>query len=104
LKEHSRPLSFYRQLRSCPCLPVPGLPEARGWYVKDCEGFLSETGAKVLKDMGGGVVALERFSTERNRYEVSLRSDGSVDCSVLAGRFGGGGHVRAAGYVLPTSA
>ena len=83
---------------------VPGLPEARGWYVKDCEGFLSETGAKVLKDMGGGVVALERFSTERNRYEVSLRSDGSVDCSVLAGRFGGGGHVRAAGYVLPTSA
>jgi phosphoesterase RecJ-like protein len=32
---------------------------------------------------------------------VSFRSRSSVDCSALAGRFGGGGHKAAAGAILP---
>jgi phosphoesterase RecJ-like protein len=34
------------------------------------------------------------------RVKVSFRSRGPVDCSVLAGRFGGGGHRAAAGAIL----
>ncbi|HVZ11023.1 MAG TPA: phosphohydrolase [Candidatus Paceibacterota bacterium] len=35
---------------------------------------------------------------------VSLRSDGSVDCGALAAKYGGGGHVGAAGFELAFSA
>ena len=80
---------------------VPGLPEARGWRVDDCDQHVSETGEAVLKAKGGGVVALVRYNPKRKRTEYSLRSDGSVDCSLLAGRFGGGGHAKAAGFSLP---
>ena len=34
------------------------------------------------------------------RIKVSFRSRGPVDCSTLAGRFGGGGHKAAAGAIL----
>jgi phosphoesterase RecJ-like protein len=34
------------------------------------------------------------------RIKVSFRSRGSIDCSRLAGRFGGGGHKAAAGAIL----
>ncbi|MFM8378058.1 MAG: DHH family phosphoesterase, partial [Planctomycetia bacterium] len=34
------------------------------------------------------------------RIKVSFRSRGPVDCSALAGRFGGGGHKAAAGAIL----
>lgn len=40
---------------------------------------------------------------ERNRYAVSLRSRGDFDCSVVAKRFGGGGHKQACGFDIPTS-
>ena len=36
-------------------------------------------------------------------YKVSLRSKREVDVSVIAGYFGGGGHVRAAGCTMPGS-
>jgi phosphoesterase RecJ-like protein len=35
-----------------------------------------------------------------SRVKVSFRSRGPVDCSALAGRFGGGGHRAAAGAIL----
>lgn len=35
------------------------------------------------------------------RVKVSFRSRGRVDCSALAGAFGGGGHKAAAGSILP---
>lgn len=35
---------------------------------------------------------------------VSLRSNGSVDCGALAAKYGGGGHVGAAGFELPIGA
>ena len=36
----------------------------------------------------------------RKQFHVSLRSDGSVDVSTIATRFGGGGHASAAGFSL----
>ncbi|UCE54495.1 MAG: bifunctional oligoribonuclease/PAP phosphatase NrnA [Desulfobacterales bacterium] len=38
-----------------------------------------------------------------NRYHVSLRSDGTVDVATIAGSFGGGGHVSAAGFQIESS-
>ena len=38
-----------------------------------------------------------------NRYHVSLRSDGSVDVAVIAGKFGGGGHSSAAGFQIEST-
>ena len=39
---------------------------------------------------------------EKDRIHVSLRSDGSIDVSKIALKFGGGGHKGAAGFSLPT--
>lgn len=39
----------------------------------------------------------------RKRFHVSLRSDGSVDVARIASRFGGGGHVAAAGFSAASS-
>jgi bifunctional oligoribonuclease and PAP phosphatase NrnA len=39
----------------------------------------------------------------QGRVKVSLRSVGSVDVAAFARRFGGGGHTKAAGLVLPGS-
>jgi nanoRNase/pAp phosphatase (c-di-AMP/oligoRNAs hydrolase) len=36
-------------------------------------------------------------------YNVSLRSNGTVDVSKLAKKFGGGGHSAAAGFTIPIS-
>jgi phosphoesterase RecJ-like protein len=33
--------------------------------------------------------------------KISFRSNGRVDVNVLARRFGGGGHVKAAGAIVP---
>lgn len=43
---------------------------------------------------------LEKDGTpeNRHRYHVSLRSDGDVDVSGIAARYGGGGHPNAAGF------
>ena len=42
-------------------------------------------------------------TTDRDRYHVSLRSDGSVDVATIAGSFGGGGHVSAAGFQIDST-
>jgi phosphoesterase RecJ-like protein len=34
----------------------------------------------------------------RDRFHVSLRSDGTVDVAAIAAAFGGGGHANAAGF------
>lgn len=39
----------------------------------------------------------------RKRFHVSLRSDGSVDVSGIAMKFGGGGHAGAAGFSVESS-
>jgi phosphoesterase RecJ-like protein len=60
------------------------------------------------KDLGGVVeqlrlndtveVAIFLYETEKNEYKVSMRSKNIVDVSKIAKRFGGGGHIRAAGF------
>jgi phosphoesterase RecJ-like protein len=42
-------------------------------------------------------------SDDHRKFHVSLRSDGSVDVSAIAGDFGGGGHPSAAGFQIETS-
>ena len=40
------------------------------------------------------------METGDNEYKVSLRSKKDIDVSQIAVSFGGGGHVRAAGFQL----
>lgn len=42
------------------------------------------------------------WSEDKERVNVSLRSDGTVDVSKLAEKFGGGGHKVASGFSLPS--
>jgi bifunctional oligoribonuclease and PAP phosphatase NrnA len=48
----------------------------------------------------GTQVATILIEQTDGRIKVSFRSRGPVDCSALAGRFGGGGHKAAAGAIL----
>ena len=41
------------------------------------------------------------WSQDRKRINVSLRSDGTVDVSLLAKKYGGGGHRSASGFAFP---
>jgi phosphoesterase RecJ-like protein len=45
-------------------------------------------------------VAVFIYETDFNEHKVSLRSNGIVDVSKIAHLFGGGGHVKAAGYSM----
>jgi phosphoesterase RecJ-like protein len=44
--------------------------------------------------------AIFMYQTRGHEYKVSLRSQGVVDVAEIAGCFGGGGHVRAAGVTM----
>lgn len=52
------------------------------------------------RSIRGVKVALLFRETKANTTKVSFRSNGSVDVNALARRFGGGGHVRAAGALV----
>jgi phosphoesterase RecJ-like protein len=71
--------------------------ERTGTTLKDSEGFVDYGAA--LDDVE--LVALFR-ETAPGEVRVSLRSRNHHDVSALAERFGGGGHVRAAGLTLET--
>lgn len=43
------------------------------------------------------------WQRDKNRIEVSLRSNGSLNVSEIATRFGGGGHRNAAGFSIPAN-
>ncbi len=53
---------------------------------------------QMLMSTRGTEVAVFLYESEPGKYKVSLRSKSCVDVSRVAGTFGGGGHVRAAGY------
>ena len=71
--------------------------EKTGTTLKDSEGFVDYGAA--LDDVE--LVALFR-ETAPGEVRVSLRSRNDHNVSALAERFGGGGHVRAAGLTLET--
>lgn len=51
-----------------------------------------------LRLTDGVEVAIFLYETDENEYKVSLRSKKYIDVSKIAVEFGGGGHVRAAGF------
>lgn len=65
---------------------------------KELDGIVSQ-----LRVTEGVEVAIFLYEQESNIYKVSLRSKGKVDVSRVAKYFGGGGHVRAAGFSMPGS-
>ena len=62
---------------------------------KDMDGIVNQ-----LRYTKGVDCAVFMYETEPLKYKVSMRSNGVIDCSVVATYFGGGGHVRAAGCIL----
>ncbi len=62
--------------------------------------FHSEVGAALLKKLPPMALI---WSRKNGMITVSLRSNGSVDVSKIAARFGGGGHKAAAGFAFPVT-
>ena len=63
---------------------------------KELDGIVSQ-----LRVTKGTEVAVFMYETAVNQWKVSLRSKKSIDVSRTARYFGGGGHVRAAGFSMP---
>lgn len=70
--------------------------EFYGVGTKDLDGIVSQ-----LRVTKGVEVAVFMYELESNVYKVSLRSKKEVDVSRIAQYFGGGGHIRAAGFTMP---
>lgn len=62
---------------------------------KDLDGIVNQ-----LQGVKGVHCAIFMYETGTLEYKVSMRSDGKVDVSAVAMKFGGGGHVRAAGCTM----
>lgn len=56
-----------------------------------------------LRLTDGVEVAIFLYQTGEEEYRVSLRSKKKIDVAAIATQFGGGGHVRAAGYTAKGS-
>lgn len=69
--------------------------EAMGATPDDLEGFVDHA-----RSLEGVEVGLLFRTVSDGGTKVSLRSNGPVDVNALARRFGGGGHVRAAGALV----
>lgn len=72
--------------------------EFYGVTPKELDGIVSH-----LRNTKGVKVAIFMYEIETEVYKISLRSDDTVDVSVIAGRYGGGGHKRAAGLTMSGS-
>lgn len=75
--------------------------EATGTCIEDTEGIINY--AKSIRKVRLAALLIEGEGGDEitqgiSPFYVSLRSDGSIDVSELASRFGGGGHRRAAGF------
>lgn len=62
---------------------------------KDLDGIINQ-----LQSVKGVDCAIFMYETGTLEYKVSMRSNGKVDVSAVAMKFGGGGHVRAAGCTM----
>ncbi len=61
----------------------------------DCDGIVDQ-----LRITEGVEVAMFIYESARDTYKISLRSNSVVNVSEIASEFGGGGHIRAAGFSL----
>jgi oligoribonuclease NrnB/cAMP/cGMP phosphodiesterase (DHH superfamily) len=61
----------------------------------------SEVAGELADD---GVFGACYFEAEQGRFQYSLRSRGELDVSVIAKRYGGGGHKNAAGFTVDAPA
>ena len=61
----------------------------------DLEGIIDQL--RLTRDIEVALLA-SASDTEANTYKFSMRSNHFVDVAAVAGKFGGGGHVRAAGF------
>ena len=66
--------------------------ENYGITAKALDGIVSQ-----LRYTRGVEVAVFLYELETKHYKVSMRSNGKVNVSSIAGELGGGGHVKAAG-------
>ena len=64
-------------------------------YPEETEGFINYP-----RSIEGVEVAVFFKEIEEGKWKVSLRSKGSVNVAFVAKRFGGGGHVMAAGFEM----
>ena len=62
---------------------------------KDLDGIINQ-----LQSVKGVDCAIFMYEIGTLEYKVSMRSNGKVDVSAVAVKFGGGGHVRAAGCTM----
>ncbi len=62
---------------------------------KDLDGIVNQ-----LQAVKGVDCAIFMYETGTLEYKVSMRSNGRVDVALVAMKFGGGGHVRAAGCTM----
>ena len=69
------------------------LMEFYGVTTKDLDSVVAQ-----LRNIEGIEVAIFMYQIGEMKYKVSMRSQDLVDVSVIASYFGGGGHVRAAGF------
>ena len=60
---------------------------------KDLDGIINQ-----MRNTRGVEVAIFLYELDNLEYKVSMRSGGQVDVAKIAQLFGGGGHVRAAGF------
>lgn len=62
---------------------------------KDLDGIVNQ-----LQSVKGVDCAIFMYETGTLEYKVSMRSNGKVDVAAVAMKFGGGGHMRAAGCTM----
>lgn len=62
---------------------------------KDLDGIVNQ-----LQGVKGVDCAIFMYETGTLEYKVSMRSNGLVNVAEVAVKFGGGGHVRAAGCMM----
>ncbi|MFC1515599.1 bifunctional oligoribonuclease/PAP phosphatase NrnA [Thermodesulfobacteriota bacterium] len=71
-------------------------------HPEDVDGLINY--ARGIEDVKVAVLIQEHDNGRgNNRYNVSLRSDGTVDVAEIAASFGGGGHVTAAGFNIEST-
>ena len=69
--------------------------EFYGVEPKDLDGIVSQLRVTAVVE-----VAIFLYETDNQEYKASLRANGPVDVSRIAGYFGGGGHKKAAGCTM----